>query len=59
LAVEPIQCTDAGSDFDPPVLAEKQLPTLEHTQQSPDLAPRNFFFSRTGEITKRNPFPVN
>jgi len=28
LAVEPRQCTYAESDFGPPVLAEKQIPTL-------------------------------
>jgi len=58
LAVEPTQCIDAESDFGPPVLAEKQIPTLEHTPQSPDLAPCNFFFSKNWKNYRKDPFPV-
>jgi hypothetical protein len=52
LAVEPRQCTDAESDFGPPVLAEKQIPTLELTPQSPDLAP---FFSKNCKNHQKEP----
>lgn len=55
MAVEPTQCTDAESDFGPPVLAEKQIPTLEHSPQSQDLVPWNFFFSKNWKNHQKEP----
>lgn len=55
MAVELRQCTNAESDFGPPVLAENQIPTLEHTPQSPDLAPCDFFFSKNWKNYQKEP----